>query len=383
MKTTKKFPNLGSSLLITVAIGILAHVGYNFFGLEEPLWYTLFSILLLFAIRMILKKTFFNRQALVLLGVLTVGLLSCQHAKKNEIPPESSSNQFDFWLGEWDVNLRVKQKDHSWKDMHTSIARIYPVLNGSAVLELWEEQNTKKGIVGYSIRYYDTLKDKWILWLNWPGTNYSGSVKLEGEFRHGRVEFFGSEKMNDSTDMQFRYTFSDIQENSLRWDNAMSTDGGKSWSGNWIMEFQRKKKVASPMEAGRANLTNHKLDRCTLEPFEYIKTLGEKKIMQGDQKSITWFGILEGCAVISLLTSEEFEELSVLTYNTDKNQYEELVMNTTKPEALVYYGERDGTILKLKPEGKPDHQRTIIHKKDNYIVIDSKGSEVREFEFGN
>jgi hypothetical protein len=30
------------------------------------------------------------------------------------LPPES--RQFDFWVGQWDVNLRIRQDDGSWLD---------------------------------------------------------------------------------------------------------------------------------------------------------------------------------------------------------------------------------------------------------------------------
>ena len=52
-------------------------------------------------------------------------------------PISQKQRQFDFWIGEWDVNLRVRQKDFTWKDQHKSVVHIYPILDGKAILELW------------------------------------------------------------------------------------------------------------------------------------------------------------------------------------------------------------------------------------------------------
>jgi len=333
-----------------------------------------------------MRNSFLQKRLLVF-AIILFGLISCQNVQNvgadTDTEPHSLSRQFDFWLGEWDVNLRIKQKDNTWKDMYTSIARIYNVLDGNAVLELWEEQGREKGIIGYSIRYYDPSKDKWILWLNWPGANDSSSWKLEGEFRHGRVEFFGNRQMNDSIGGKFRFTFSDIKENSLRWDNALSTDGGKTWAENWIMEFTRKKEEATALVPGTSNLTNRKLNRCDLNEFELIKKLGERKPMFDKNKNIKWYGILDGCAVISVMESEDFEEISILTYNTKRSEYEELVMNTSKRDAQIYYGKKAGDNLELSLEGKPSHYRTITVKSNEFLLKDVKDSNVKEFEFKN
>ena len=100
-------------------------------------------------------------------AVLSVTLASTLHAQdfpvSAALPPES--RQFDFWIGEWDVNLRVRQEDGTWLDRHRSVAMVYPILSGKAVLELWSEDRVD-GIKGYSLRYFDTARGEWVLWLN-------------------------------------------------------------------------------------------------------------------------------------------------------------------------------------------------------------------------
>ena len=162
------------------------------------------------------------------INILTISILQAQTEK---------NRAFDFWIGEWDVNLRVYQQDSTWKDQHLSSARIYSLLDGNAILELWEEQDKPNGIIGYSLRHFDKDENKWTIWLNWPGKNRSGTTSLKGNFRHGRGEFFSSRAIDDSTTLLSRYTFSDITHNSLRWDDAYSRDSGQTWTNNWSMEF--------------------------------------------------------------------------------------------------------------------------------------------------
>ena len=172
--------------------------------------------------------------------------------------------QFDFWVGEWDVNLRQKQKDNSWKDSVKAKAKIYPILDGEAILELWD--GGKDGIIGYSLRNYNQEKKRWDLWLNWPAKNRSGTSRLAGTFRHGRGEFFVKNVVGRRERIT-RYTFSDISENSLRWDDAFSNDKGATWSSNWIMEFSRTSQKPRPIGDEKNLPTYFSGERCDSEEF--------------------------------------------------------------------------------------------------------------------
>ena len=218
----------------------------------------------------------------ILILPLTLGAQSISDEIKND--------QFDFWVGEWDVNLRVKQPDNSWKDQHRAIARIYPVMEGKAILEIWEEQGRQGGILGYSLRYYDEDLAKWVLWLNWPGPNRSGSTCLTGEFRHGRGAFFAEGSVNDSTIRISRYTFSDITSTSLRWDDAYSLDGGQTWTNNWIMEFSRRENHPPPLSPGSKNHTNSQQGRCTLDSFDLVKEIAQLKDRSSKAQQLGFMG---------------------------------------------------------------------------------------------
>jgi len=61
-----------------------------------------------------------------------------------------------------------------------------------------------------------------------------------GHFEHGRGEFFDHEDYNGKP-IVVRYTWSDITADHCHWEQAFSTDGGKTWETNWTMESTRVK----------------------------------------------------------------------------------------------------------------------------------------------
>jgi len=287
--------------------------------------------------------------------------LSAQDFPASASLPEEA-RQFDFWVGEWDVDLRVRQPDLTWEDEHTAVAKIFPILSGKAVLELWNETR-EEGIKGYSVRYFDPGLEEWVLWLNWPGPDRSGSSSLTGSFRHGRGEFFATRRGRDGSETISRYTFSDITEESLRWDDAFSTDGGESWTHSWIMEFTRigPKPTLEP-DGGPAH-TFHDGDRCDAPEFrryEFLSGRKEGEVVAGGRGSVTITGyrILDGCAVMTFA-------------GADADRYE-LTTLTSQPRAPVriFYSENPSElVLYERIEGEGPRDRFRIEEEDDGSVL--------------
>ncbi|MCZ6650083.1 MAG: hypothetical protein O7D35_05380 [Acidobacteria bacterium] len=297
-----------------------------------------------------------------------------------DLPPEA--RQFDFWLGSWDVNLRIRQDDGSWKDSIRSRAKIYPVLDGKAVLELWDAPDIK----GFSLRYFDPARKKWHLWLNWPGANRSGSSGLDGSFRHGRGEFFSTSSRPDGTEVMSRYTFSDITATSLRWDDAFSTDGGETWSHNWVMEFTRTGPESPLPEEGGPGHTWHDGSRCDLEPFRRFEVLAgrrsgtaERRLEDGSWSrqpaQLTGYTILDGCSVLVRIQFGEEEhalrQLMLLTWNTYTDLFEASILDN-RPETplAVFFGSEEGDriILAHKPAADTNPDRRHLWNLDDEVI---------------
>lgn len=312
-------------------------------------------------------------------GLLAAGatrLLAQDFPVSPSLAPES--RQFDFWVGEWAVNLRVLQPDMTWADQHRAEARIYPILGGKAVLELWSEDQVD-GIKGYSLRYFDTAREEWVLWLNWPGSNRSGSSSLAGSFRHGRGEFFATSTGQDGTETISRYTFSDITPESLRWDDAFSSDGGETWTHSWIMEFTRtaERSTLSP-EGGTAH-TFHEGDRCDASEFrryEFLNGRRDGEVVAGGQGAVTITGyrILDGCAVLTFAGPGSDPErawgFSHLTFNTYAQRYELTTLTSQRDTPARVFYSRDASELVLYEAGVGDGPR------DRFRIEESDDGDV-------
>jgi hypothetical protein len=227
------------------------------------------------------------------------------HSKEPWDFPEA--RQFDFWIGEWTVNNRFIQDNGSWQDGGRAHVKIFPILDGKAILEFWDGRfNDGSVLRGFSLRYFDKAKQKWQLALNWPSPNRPGFSELEGAFRHGRGQFF---RTNDSGKIT-RYSFSDVSPTSLRWDNGVSTDGGNTWNGTWIMEFSR---TAQEPSWSHENFQFHTYidgTRCTGDESkefdflagEWIGTISQRTSSEWKSypASLRAFKVLDGCAIFNL-----------------------------------------------------------------------------------
>ena len=268
--------------------------------------------------------------ALPLAVAALVSLISAPtQAQSPQLQPtldNEPARQFDFWIGKWDVNLRIRQPDLSWRDSIRATAYIYPVLGGKAIVELWDSQPIK----GFSLRYFDRQRKKWVLFLDWPSPNRSSISSLAGGFRHGRGEFFSHQGEQLS-----RYTFSDITKDSLRWDDAFSKDGGKTWTHNWIMEFQRTADTVAWPDSGRQAPTYVDGRRCKNPSFRFVNRLagihkGEVTFPATEaaaEATLRAYRILDGCAVICFVTSGTHSAVSFLTFNPGTGKYEELYLD--------------------------------------------------------
>lgn len=287
--------------------------------------------------------------------------------------------QFDFWVGEWDVNLRMLQDDLTWKDSVRAHAEIHSILGGRAILELWDSAP----ILGYSLRYHDAATGKWVLWLNWPGNNRAGSSSLTGEFRHGRGEFFSSSTDAQGNESISRYTFSDATPTSLRWDDAYSSDGGKTWSASWIMEFTRTRERPDPPTGGKEHTYQDggRCDRDEFRRYEFLagdwtgtSTRGDGPDGTATPARGTGSLVLGGCALIAFRAAGELQAFSHLTYNTHAELFELTFLDDQGGPARLYYGNAtdDGFDLTHSPSpgAAPTHRYVLTHPDADGAVVE-------------
>jgi hypothetical protein len=76
-----------------------------------------------------------------------------------------------------------------------------------------------------------------------PGafTGYNGTElqpPLVGKFENGIGTFFADDTFNGQA-IRVRFIWNEITEDSARWEQAFSPDGGATWEVNWVMWFKR------------------------------------------------------------------------------------------------------------------------------------------------
>ncbi|MEO1137700.1 MAG: hypothetical protein AAFW68_14040, partial [Pseudomonadota bacterium] len=139
---------------------------------------------------------------------------------------------FDFWIGEWEANWRGRpqgefyhQKEGSWTRQ-----RVFPVLNGKALIELaWARDNPNEASQrGFSIRYFDPARARWVMAQNWPSAGGQGSAftdQLIGEEHLGRLTMYSITQRpgadGELVTQHRRYNFTDVRPGtSFRWDGS-------------------------------------------------------------------------------------------------------------------------------------------------------------------
>ncbi len=164
---------------------------------------------------------------------------------------------FDFWMGRWTVrNRRLKERlkgSTEWEEFEaTCVAR--PLLDGVGNED--EFRGDFKGpFIGMSFRFFDVARKRWAIY--WAD-NRHGTLEppVFGTFS-GSVGHFEGDDVFDGKPIRVRFLWTRVDTPAPRWEQAFSTDGGKTWETNWIMDM--------------AHLGNHsviELRRYSIKPGE-------------------------------------------------------------------------------------------------------------------
>ncbi|RSM56184.1 hypothetical protein DMH03_32275 [Amycolatopsis sp. WAC 01376] len=145
--------------------------------------------------------------------------------------------EFDFLVGSWNVlNRRLTKRlagSDDWVEF-TAPAKSWSLFEGNANVD---EIVFPDGVRGLTLRLFDPVARKWSL--NWSSSDVGRLFPpVIGEFTDGRGVFYG-EDTEGETPVRVRFIWSDVTENSARWEQAFSIDDGESWEVNWIMTFTR------------------------------------------------------------------------------------------------------------------------------------------------
>jgi hypothetical protein len=138
--------------------------------------------------------------------------------------------QFDFWVGEWDVQTPQGQT--------AGTNSVQLILGDCVLLENW---TGARGGHGKSFNVYNAAKGKWQqTWVD----NAGSVLELLGEYRDDRMIFSGETVRRDGTKVLERLSFTKLPGDRVRQFWEQSADGGKTWTVAFDGTYVRKKGAA-------------------------------------------------------------------------------------------------------------------------------------------
>lgn len=176
------------------------------------------------------KKAYFCRAAVV--AVLTAGALAAlpldaQAAQEGAACATTERRALDFWLGEWSIAAPGSAAD--------ATSNVSLDLGQCVVVERWQGERNHSGenLFGYSADEQ-----------SWHGlfADNQGRVHvfLQGKVASGTAEFTGPSRGPQGESVLNKITVRRIDADHVEQMWQKSTDSGKSWTKQFVLEYTRK-----------------------------------------------------------------------------------------------------------------------------------------------
>jgi tetratricopeptide (TPR) repeat protein len=136
------------------------------------------------------------------------------------------SRQFDFWIGEWDV------QDTTGRVVGKSSIQL--ILGDCVIYENWTGGNHS----GKSFNAFDKDDGKWIQ--TWVDDQGDVTRFVNGELKDHALRFEAKKKSSDGKTIDKHLTFFDLGEGRVRQFAELSSDGGKTWTTEYDFLYIRK-----------------------------------------------------------------------------------------------------------------------------------------------
>lgn len=153
----------------------------------------------------------------------------------------SSADDFDFLIGDWRVyHRRLKERLSgctAWVEFEgTSTTR--KILGGFGNLEDNMLELPDGAYRAVAMRAFDPATGTWAIWWLDGRRPHHLDVPVVGRFEGGTGLFYADDTF-DGTPIKVRFTWTLLDADAARWEQAFSADGGNSWETNWTMDFVR------------------------------------------------------------------------------------------------------------------------------------------------
>jgi len=136
----------------------------------------------------------------------------------------NGSDQFDFWLGRWDL---------TWGEDGSGVNRIERIMEGAVILENFEVGDP--ALKGMSLSVFSKEDNRWHqTWVD----NSGSYLDFAGDFKDGRMTLT-RDGMVQGQRVRQRMVWFEITENALEWNWERSDDEGGTWKVLWNIHYRR------------------------------------------------------------------------------------------------------------------------------------------------
>ena len=145
-------------------------------------------------------------------------------------------HDFDFIFGQWKYHLKRLTSANTWVEYDGNLTG-HRIWDGRANLGETEAQGPNGRLMGLTLRTYNPDTHQWYLyWAN--SRDGILSIPQIGEFKNGVGEFYAQDSWGNRG-VLIRYVWSGTTTGDPHFEQAFSSDGGRTWDVNWITDQTR------------------------------------------------------------------------------------------------------------------------------------------------
>jgi hypothetical protein len=154
----------------------------------------------------------------------------------------SAPTDFDFVIGDWLVkHRRLKERlahCQEWVEFDGEMST-RKILGGFGNVEDNVLRFPEGEFRAIALRSYDPSTRQWSIW--WLDGRFPDriDVPVVGQFENGIGTFFARDVFAGNP-ILVRFIWSRVTSTELRWEQAFSSDEGRTWETNWTMNFHRR-----------------------------------------------------------------------------------------------------------------------------------------------
>ena len=138
---------------------------------------------------------------------------------------DEKSNDFDFWIGDWDVTAGGQVAGTN---------SIQPILDGCVLQETWAGAS---GSAGSSLNFYNVQTKEWEQFWVWRAGTV---IHTKGIYADGKMVLEGKSQNQEGNTQMNRITWSENEDGTVRQFWEVSQDDGETWSTSFDGLYTRK-----------------------------------------------------------------------------------------------------------------------------------------------